>query len=157
MVVTSATKGARVCSDDRSDRRPPSVRRAPLTRATVPEHDAGVYVLALVIVAAIVNWLVLTLSTSLTQRYVVPPLERARRASASDTTARDYERGIALARFARAALAALAVYATCSYYAENNSPAWFAWAVFGAFFLAVHLPRLVTAGASFAGFRRSAA
>lgn len=123
----------------------------------VPPHDAGVYVVGLIIVAAIVNWLVFTLATSLTQRYVVPSLERARRESTSATTGRDYERGIALARFARAACGALAVYATCSYYAQNNAPAWFAWAVFGAFFAAVHLPRLLAAGASFAGFRRSAA
>ena len=115
------------------------------------------YVLALAIVAAIVNWLVLTLATSLIQAYVVPSLERARRTSASESTSRDYERGIALARFARAAFGALAVFATCSYYAQNNAPAWFAWAVFAAFFAAVHLPRLVAAAASFAGFRRSAA
>ena len=128
-----------------------------MTDGIVPKHDAVVYVVALVIVAAIVNWLVLTLATSLTQKYVIPSLERARRASTSGTTARDFERGIALARFARAAFAALAVYATCSYYAQNNAPAWFAWAAFGAFFVIVHLPRLVAAGATFAGFRRSAA
>ena len=115
------------------------------------------YVLALAIVAGIVNWLVFTLSASLIQAYVVPPLERARRTSLSETTGRDYERGIALARFARAILGALAVYATCSYYAQNNAPAWFAWGFFGAFFVTVHLPRLVAAGASFAGFKRSAA
>ena len=115
------------------------------------------YVLGLVIVAAIVNWLALTLAASLTQAFVVPSLERARRASPSEAAGRDFERGIALARFARAALAALAVYATCSYYAQNNAPAWFAWIVFGAFFAAVHLPRLAAASAAFVGFKRSAA
>ncbi len=131
--------------------------RSALTGVVVSKHDAGVYVVGLVIVAAIVNWLVLTLATSLTERFVVPSLERARRISLSDTTGRDFERGIALARIARAALGALAVWATCSYYAQNNAPAWYAWAVFGAFFAAVHLPRLLAAGASLAGFRRSAA
>jgi hypothetical protein len=128
-----------------------------LTRRLVPGHHADVYVVGLVIVAAIVNWLVRTIATSLTQAYVVPSLERARRESTSDSAGRDFTRGLALARFAGAVLEALVVFATCSFYAQNNAPAWPAWAVFAAFFAALHLPRLLAASAAFAGFRRSAA
>jgi hypothetical protein len=130
---------------------------AALTRGTVPGHHADVYVVGLVIVAAIVDWLVHTIAVSLTQAYIVPSLERARRESTSDSAARDYTRGLALARFVGAVSEALAVFATCSYYAQNNTPVWPAWAVFAAFFAALHLPRLLAASASFAGFRRSAA
>lgn len=115
------------------------------------------YVVALVIVAAIVNWLVDTAAASLVNAFVVPPLQRARRESTSVTSSADYERGLAAASFARAALTSAAVYATCSYYAANNAPVWPAWVVFGVFFAGLQLPRLVTASACVAGLRRSAA
>ena len=128
-----------------------------MTRTAYREHDADMYVVALVIVAAIVNWLVETAAVTLVNAFVVPPLQRARRESTSVTSAATYERGLAAASFARAALAALAVYATCSYYAANNAPAWPAWVVFGVFFAVLQLPRLIAASACVAGLRRSAA
>ena len=131
--------------------------RPALTCGIVPEHDARVYVAGLVIVAAIVNWLVHTLLTSLTAAFIVPSLERARRASTSAASGRDYERGLALAHIVRAVLDALAVFATCSYYAANNLPAWPAWVVFSVFFAVLQLPRLIASGAVFAGVKRSAA
>jgi Na+/H+ antiporter NhaD/arsenite permease-like protein len=120
------------------------------------ERRSSVYVVGLVIVAAIVSWLVDTVATSLTSAYVVPALQRNRRASTSPASGRDYERGLAFASFVRSALGALAVFATCFYYAENNLPVWPAWAVFAAFFAVFHLPRLIAASARLTGLRRPA-
>jgi len=128
-----------------------------LTGTAAREHDAGVYVAGLVIVAAIVNWLADTLGAVIVTKYVVPYMQRARRERAAEVGGGAYLRGIAAARFVRYAVDAMAVLATCYYYAENNVPVWPAWATFGLFFAAFHLPRLATAAAQLAGFRRSRA
>ncbi len=104
------------------------------------------YVLGLLVVAAIVNWLVDVAASAVIERYVVPSLQRARRErEAVEIDGRTYLRGVAAAACARYALDAAAVFATCWYYAENNAPAWPAWGLFGVFALAFHLPRFITA------------
>ena len=87
----------------------------------------------------------------------MPSLERARRERSPELTGLPLLRSVAGARFVRYLADAAAVAATSWYYAENNSPTWPAWAIFAAFFLGIHLPRLLSAGADFAGLKRSRA
>ena len=104
-----------------------------------------VYVLGLLVVAAIVNWLVDVMASAVIGRFIVPSLQRARRERAVGIDGREYRRGIAAAACVRYALDAAAVFAACWYYAQSNAPAWPAWALFGLFALAFHLPRFLGA------------
>jgi hypothetical protein len=116
-----------------------------LTAGIASGHDATVYVLALILVAAIVNWLVDTVLATLTASVVVPSLQRARRASLSAESGVAYERSVAGAALVRYVLDACAVGAACLYYADNNLPRWPAWAVLGVFLAAFHVPRSLAA------------
>ena len=127
-----------------------------MTGGIAAAHDAEVYVLALVAVAAIVNWLVDTALATLTTNVVVPSLQRARRASPGTESGAAYERSIAGAAIVRYVLDACAVFAACLYYADNNLPRWPAWAVLGVFLAAFHVPRCVAALRRLVRVRRSA-
>jgi len=101
-----------------------------------------VYVISLTIVAGIVYWLASNAFGLLVAHVVDPSLKRAYREDGSRNR-RGYLRSIAAAHALALAGTTAALYATCGYYAENNRPAWPAWAVFGAAFCVLLAPRIV--------------
>ena len=94
------------------------------------------YVIPLIIVVAIVYWLASNACALLLAHVIDPSLKRAYREDRSRNR-RGYLRSIAAANAIALVLTALALYATCDYYAQSNRPAWPAWIVFGVAFIAL--------------------
>lgn len=101
------------------------------------------YVIPLVIVAAIVYWLASTAAAMLLAHVVDPSLRQAYRDDGTRNR-RGYLRSIAAARALGLVGSSAAVYATCAYYAQNNRPQWIAWTVFGIAFATLTARKLLT-------------